>query len=66
MLFRSADVARQRDDAILAGLQISLDALRHAAARQQDRAHSERGRLACAAVIDAVEAVQRRVFVEVQ
>ena len=55
-----AEARRDRDDALIAGVLIAVDALRIATAAQQDRATSERGRLACAVVIDGCEQIRRR------
>lgn len=50
-----AQACAQRDEAIVEGLLIALDALRLAAARQQDRATGRRARLVCSEIIDRCE-----------
>lgn len=52
--------AEDRDNAMIAGLLVAADALMLVAAKAQDRAASERGRLFCADVCDAVETIRRR------
>ena len=58
-----AQARADRDDCLIAGLLVAMDALRLTAAKQQDRAASERGRLACAALIGGLEALRHDVMV---
>lgn len=57
-----AQARHDRDDAIIAGLLIGLDALCVVATRLQDTAGTERGRLACAAMIEGAETIRRRLL----
>ena len=53
-----AQARADRDDCLIAGLLVAVDALRVTAAKQQDRAASERGRIACAVLIGGLEALR--------
>lgn len=57
---RAQRAAREHDAPLIAGLLVSCDALMRAAGLLQSSCQSERGRVACAATIDALEQLRGR------
>ena len=55
------EVAQARDDATIAGLLIALDGVMMAAAKQQARCATERGRICCSKVIEHVAVMRRQI-----